>query len=191
MDGKSTLASLLLSFWWKMLSQFLLPAVILLLALLYPSCPLPHHNNWNLFGLPCFTSFLHLSVSKLAPHPGFPFPDRSHASFLLLFNWCFHYITSSSVCFSLLHLPLPPHDYLPFLALLSLKQAIFPLWRKCSAQSLGMVLNSHCSQSLLQLPQRELSRYIFSCQRVKVLRRILYFCQSFSIVTTTYPDHIS
>lgn len=119
-----------------------------------------------------------------------PLP-RQEPYFLLLFKGCFHYITSSSVCFSLLHLPLPPHDYLHFLALLSLKQAIFPLWRKCSVQSLGMVLNSHRSQSLLQLPKRELSRYIFSCQRAKVLRRILYFCQSFSIVTITYPDHIA
>jgi len=68
-----------------------------------------------------------------------------------------------------------------FLALLSLKQAAS--WYSCTK---GRVLSTALgysfefpllTASLLQLPKRELSRQVFSCQLANVLRSILYFCQ--------------
>lgn len=91
-------------------------------------------------GLPCFASLLRpsLSPSWAAPRAGFPFPsqDKHRSGFLLHSQWCFCSITSSVVCFSLLHLPLPPHGcrlffFGPFTKTGS--QLVFPHWRK-SAQ---------------------------------------------------------
>lgn len=60
-----------------------------------------------------------------------------------------------------------------FLALLLIKQAIFPHWRKCSVQSLGTVLNSHCSQSP-SVTQNGAQQISFQLPKSS---SILYFCQ--------------
>ena len=114
---------------------------------------------------------------------GFPFPspDRHRSGFLLRSQQCFRYITSSTVCFSLLHLLLPPHGCRLFLALLSLKQAA-SWYSHTGGRALGAVLGYSfefplLTASLLRLPKRELSRQVFSCQLASILRSILYFCR--------------
>lgn len=54
-------------------------------------------------------------------------------------------------------------------------QLVFPHWRKSTH---GTVLKFPLlTASLLQLPKRELSRQVFSCQLASILRSILYFCR--------------